>query len=77
MEVFISEKFEAQAVETAKLSKQIDSVQKTLDNKFLRLDMWFDQIEKNSDFRKKGIFTTKVLAVALPIMVVIIGIILV
>lgn len=69
---YISEKFECQAVELTKLSEQIDSLEKTLNYRFQRLEGWFDQVEKNSDFRKKTFSFLKIATISTPIIITII-----
>lgn len=69
---FISEKFENQAVEIAKLSEQIESLDKKMSYKFDRLNLWFNEVEKNTTFRKKVSGGLKVFVVIMPIIAVII-----
>ena len=53
--------------ELARLTERIDSLEKKIDYRFERLEMFFTEVERNTTFRKRSNGGLKVVAVIMPI----------
>lgn len=62
-------KLEEHSVGIAKLEESVKNMDSHMINRFLRLEMFFNEVEKNSDFRKKSISFLTITGVLTPIII--------